>query len=79
MSFSVFISASCTELTACAAHESERNLFHACMLRFFGSAGFKLDGSIPIGRKDPVFWGPRKDLWIFRSVPMRRPESRQKQ
>ncbi|KAI0726161.1 hypothetical protein C8Q72DRAFT_887899 [Fomitopsis betulina] len=61
------------------SHESERNLFQACMLRFFGSAGFKLDGSIPLGRKHPMFWGRRKEVWIFRSMPMRRPESKQKQ
>ncbi|KZT65167.1 hypothetical protein DAEQUDRAFT_677331 [Daedalea quercina L-15889] len=61
------------------SHEAERNLFYACMLRFFNSAGFKLDGSIPLGRKDPMFWGSRKEAWIFRSLPMRRPESRQKQ
>ncbi|KAH9937720.1 uncharacterized protein B0H18DRAFT_866945 [Fomitopsis serialis] len=61
------------------SREAERNLFYACMLRFFNSAGFKLDGSIPLGRKDPMFWGSRKEAWIFRSMPMRRPESRQKQ
>ncbi|TFY62920.1 hypothetical protein EVJ58_g3560 [Rhodofomes roseus] len=61
------------------SRESERNLFNACMLRFFNSAGYKLDGSIPLGRKDPMFWGSRKEAWIFRSMPMRRPESRQKQ
>lgn len=50
----------------------ERSLFAACILRYFNSVGYKLDGSLPIGRARPL--GTKKDLWIFRG-PMLRPES----
>ncbi|PCH33666.1 hypothetical protein WOLCODRAFT_93934 [Wolfiporia cocos MD-104 SS10] len=58
--------------------ETERNCFLACMLQFLKSAGFKLDGSVPLGRRGPLGFGVRRETWIFRGTIPKRPESRQK-
>ena len=46
--------------------EIDRTIFHASVLRFFSSYGFKLDGSIPMGKAGPIGFGSRKELWVFR-------------
>ncbi|KAH9950361.1 hypothetical protein B0H21DRAFT_531893 [Amylocystis lapponica] len=58
----------------------EKNLFNAYILKFFNSAGFRLDGSVPMGRRGTLGLGTRKEIWVFRgAAEIRRPESRQKQ
>jgi len=59
------------------SREADKNMVYGCMLRFFNSVGYKLDGSVPFGKKGPLGLGSRREAWIFRST-MRRPESRQK-
>ncbi|KAL6309942.1 hypothetical protein BKA93DRAFT_722088 [Sparassis latifolia] len=54
----------------------DRSMFIAYVLQFFNSVGFKLNGSVPLGRRAALGFGTRKDVWIFRG-PLRRPESRQ--
>jgi len=56
----------------------EKSLFTAYVLHFFNSVGFKLDGSLPLGRRGRLGLGARKEVWVFRSF-IRRPDSRQKQ
>ncbi|KAH8100699.1 hypothetical protein BXZ70DRAFT_938363 [Cristinia sonorae] len=46
----------------------DKALFSGCVLKFFGENGFRLNGSIPLGRsRSPLSaFGARKELWIFR-------------
>ncbi|OCH96114.1 hypothetical protein OBBRIDRAFT_787563 [Obba rivulosa] len=56
--------------------EVDKSTFTAYFLQFLNSVGFKLNGSIPLGKKAGFGLGPRKDVWFFRGT-TRRPESRQ--
>jgi len=51
--------------------DADKSVFAAYVLRYFNSVGFKLDGSLPIGRARPL--GAKKDLWIFKGS-MERPD-----
>ncbi|KAI0788430.1 hypothetical protein C8Q75DRAFT_231803 [Abortiporus biennis] len=51
----------------------DKSLFAAFILQYFDSAGYKLNGSLPIG-KPRSFIGAQKELWIFRGS-LRRSES----
>ncbi|KAJ3551675.1 hypothetical protein NM688_g4564 [Phlebia brevispora] len=55
--------------------EVDRTVFHAYMLRFFGAIGYKLDGSIPMGKAGPLGFGARKELWVFRGSRQRPPSA----
>ncbi|CCL99543.1 uncharacterized protein FIBRA_01561 [Fibroporia radiculosa] len=57
--------------------DQDKNLFLACVLRLLNTVGFKLDGSIPLGKRGPFGFGPRQEAWIFRST-MRQLDGRQK-
>lgn len=56
----------------------DKSLFIAFVLRFLSSAGFKLDGSLPMGKRGFFSFSSPKEIWMFRgSVYKPRPESRQ--
>ncbi|KAF7791889.1 hypothetical protein EIP86_002913 [Pleurotus ostreatoroseus] len=54
------------ELRKGIGSDIDRTIFHATVLRFFSAYGFKLDGSIPMGKAGPIGFGSRKELWVFR-------------
>ncbi|EED83957.1 predicted protein [Postia placenta Mad-698-R] len=60
------------------SREMSKNIFHACMLREFNHLGYKLDGSVQLGKKGPLGFGSRREAWIFRSI-IRRQEVRLKE
>jgi hypothetical protein len=57
------------------ATDSDKLRFSTHVLGFLNSVGFKLDGSIPMGKAGPLGFGSRKELWIFRSMPTQRSTS----
>ncbi|EKM61066.1 uncharacterized protein PHACADRAFT_247419 [Phanerochaete carnosa HHB-10118-sp] len=54
-----------------AGGEVDRSLLAAYVLDYFNSIGFKLDGSIPMGKAGPLGFGSKKELWILRSAQQR--------
>ncbi|KAI0094871.1 hypothetical protein BDY19DRAFT_915025 [Irpex rosettiformis] len=58
-----------------SASDSDKLRFSTHVLSFLGSHGFKLDGSIPMGKAGPLGFGSRKELWIFRATHTKRPPS----
>ena len=58
-----------------AGGDSDRTTFHAFVLGYFGNIGFKLDGSIPMGKAGPLGFGSRKELWVFRGSRARPPSA----
>lgn len=53
------------------APDVDRSVLSAFILGYFNSMGFKLDGSIPLGKTTPLGFGSRKELWVFRSMQAR--------
>jgi hypothetical protein len=49
----------------------DKNLLAAYILGYFNSIGFKLDGTIPMGKAGPLGFGSKKELWIFMGSPPR--------
>ncbi|KAI0348084.1 hypothetical protein BDW22DRAFT_1350231 [Trametopsis cervina] len=55
--------------------DTDKLRFSTHILGYLNSLGFKLDGSIPMGKAGPLGLGSRKELWIFRATASRRPGS----
>ncbi|KAI0692765.1 hypothetical protein BC835DRAFT_1355983 [Cytidiella melzeri] len=58
-----------------SATEADKLSFSSHVLGFLNSLGFKLDGSIPMGKAGPLGFGSRKEMWVFRATQARRPPS----
>jgi len=54
------------------ASEVDKSLFQAYVLQYFNSAGYKLNGCLPVGKSSSFPLVPKKELWIFRGA-LRRP------
>lgn len=55
--------------------ESDKNRFTTFVLGYLNSLGFKMDGSIPMGKAGHLGFGSRKELWVFKALQQRRPGS----
>ena len=53
------------------APDVDRSVLSAYILGYFNSVGFKLDGSIPLGKATPLGFGSKKELWIFKATQAR--------
>lgn len=60
-----------------SAWESDKNRFSASVLGALSDFGFKLNGSIPMGKAGHLGFGSRKELWVFRATQQKRSESAQ--
>lgn len=53
------------------APDVDKSVLSAYILGYFNSVGFKLDGSLPLGKTTPLGFGSKKELWIFKGMQTR--------